>query len=377
MNNAALYIHIPFCIKKCNYCNFTSFKYNEENVEEYINLLLKEIDMYSKEVKDYQFKTIFFGGGTPSLISEDFIYRILNRLSQKFNLALEEVTIESNPKTLNKNKLLNYKKMGINRISMGVQSLDDKILKDIGRIHNTQDFMNTYNLVKETGFTNINADIMFNLPGQSLENMLKTLKGIIKLDIPHISFYSLKIEENTEFHRRYLDGNLNLADEDLERNMYHRGIELLEENNIYQYEISNLAKKGFECKHNTYYWKLKPYLGLGLASHSNMFNKRWGNTQNYNVYKKNIINNKFPSENLEIIDKEMEMSEYMILGLRLNKGVSKIKFLKKFNIDIYNVFSEGIKYSKKYGLLEELGDNIYLTKKGFDLSNVVFEKFFK
>ncbi|MBS4535561.1 radical SAM family heme chaperone HemW [Clostridium sp. D2Q-14] len=313
--------------------------------------------------------------GTPSLVKDKFIYKILDKAYQKFNVELEEMTIESNPKTLNRNKLLKYKEMGINRISMGVQSLDNRILKDIGRIHNVEDFMNTYYLIKEIGFKNINADIMFNLPDQTLENMLDTLKKIVKLDIPHISFYSLKLEEQTEFYKRYLEGKLNLPNEDIERDMYHKGIELLELNDIYQYEISNFAKKGFECKHNVYYWALKPYIGLGISSHSNMFDKRWGNTTDYNIYKKNIINNKFPIEDTEIIDKDTKMLEYMILGLRLKEGISEVKFKQKFNNDIYDVFGKAIKCNESHYLLKRVGHNICLTKKGFDLSNIVFKEF--
>ncbi|MBS4536873.1 radical SAM family heme chaperone HemW [Clostridium sp. D2Q-11] len=375
MTNGALYIHIPFCIRKCNYCDFTSFNYNEEKVEEYITLLLKEIDMYAEKVKEYKFKTLFFGGGTPSLIDEKYIYKIMNRLEQKFNLSLDETTIESNPKTLTRGKLLAYKDMGINRISMGVQSLDDSILKDIGRSHGIKDFLDTYELIKNVGFSNINTDIMFNLPNQSIDNMITTLKGIISLDVPHISFYSLKIEENTNFFEKYKSGNLNVSDEDTEREMYHKGIELLEENDIYQYEISNFSKKGFECEHNMYYWKLKPYLGLGLSSHSNMFNKRWGNTSNYNNYKDNILNNKFPILDTEIIDKKTKMSEYIILGLRLNEGISIEGFKKRFNVDIYEAFNGSIDYSLKYGLIDINREKIYLTKKGLDLSNVVFKEF--
>ncbi|NBI05667.1 radical SAM family heme chaperone HemW [Senegalia massiliensis] len=375
MKDAALYIHIPFCIKKCDYCDFTSFCYNEKKVEEYISLLLKEIDMYSDIVTEYKFKTLFFGGGTPSLVNEKFIGDILEKLNDKFKLDLEEITIEANPKTLNKNKLLYYKKMGINRISVGVQSFQDRILNDIGRVHNKNDFLSTYNLLKETGFTNINTDIMFNLPDQNIEDVLESLNQMIKLNIPHISFYSLSIEEGTPFYKRYNEGNLNISHEDIERKMYHEGIKVLEKNNIYQYEISNFSKKGYECKHNMYYWKLKPYLGLGVSSHSNMFSKRWGNTKNYLDYKSNIYKNKFPVDYSENIDLETEMSEYIILGLRLNEGISKIKFKERYNIELDKKFKKAIEESIGYGLIENKKDRIYLTKKGRDLSNRVFSLF--
>lgn len=375
MKDAALYIHIPFCIKKCDYCDFTSFYYNDKKVEEYISLLLKEIDMYSESTEKYKFKTLFFGGGTPSLIDEKYIKMIIDKLNEKFNLSLEEITIESNPKTLNKDKLLAYKKMGINRISIGVQSIEDDILKDIGRVHDMDDFLNTYNLLKEVGFSNINTDIMFNLPNQSIENVLDTLNKMISLNILHISFYSLSIEEGTNFYKRYNEGKLNISDEDVERKMYHKGIELLEKNDIYQYEISNFAKKDYECKHNLYYWKLKPYLGLGISAHSNMFSKRWGNTKNYIEYKESILNDKFPVDYTEDIDIETEMIEYIILGLRLNEGISKSEFKEKYGLDLEERFKDALIKNEKYNLIKNKKDKFYLTKKGLDLSNRVFSEF--
>ncbi|MGO1370026.1 radical SAM family heme chaperone HemW [Senegalia sp. (in: firmicutes)] len=375
MKDAALYIHIPFCVKKCDYCDFTSFSYDDKKIDEYISLLLKEIDMYGEKVKKYKFKTLFFGGGTPSLIDEKYIKLIMDKLHEKFNLDLEEVTIESNPKTLNENKLLAYKKMGINRISIGVQSIDDDILKDIGRIHDFNDFLNTYQMIKKSGISNINTDIMFNLPNQSVENVLETLNKMIKLNVPHISFYSLGIEEGTLFHKRYSEGKLDISDEDKEREMYHRGIELLESNDRLQYEISNFSKEDYECKHNLYYWQLKPYLGLGISAHSNMFSKRFGNTKNYIEYKESISNDKFAIYYSEDIDKETEMSEYIILGLRLNKGISKKDFKEKYNIDLEERHKEALVRNEKNNLIKNENDRIYLTKKGFDLSNIVFSEF--
>ena len=375
MKKAALYIHFPFCIKKCNYCDFASFPITEKLQDEYTNLLINEIDMYSKKMKDYEFETIFFGGGTPSLIKEKNIDKIMNELYKKFNLNLEEVTMEINPKTLNEDKIKVYKDLGINRASIGLQSFNDNLLRKIGRAHNTDDFLYTYDLVRKNGIENINVDVMFNLPDQTLQDVINTLNRLMKLQVKHISYYSLKIEPNTVFFDRHNNGDLILPDEDLEREMYHKGIKKLEKNNIYQYEISNFAVKGFECLHNLYYWKLKPYLGLGISSHSNMFNKRWSNTKSYSDYKEKLEIYEFPTEEYEMINKEMEISEYIILGLRLNEGILKKEFNKKFNLDIKNKYKETIEYFKKYGLLSETNEKLVLTNKGIDLSNLVFKEF--
>lgn len=373
MNELGIYIHIPFCVSKCFYCDFNSYTDKSYIIEDYIKYLKKEIDLYSVELKDYKVKTIFIGGGTPSCIDSKFLCDIVNHIYKKFNLStLIEFTIEANPKTLNKHKLNDYKNLGINRISLGLQSFNDKLLKRIGRIHTARDFLESYDLVRKFGFDNVNIDVMFNLPGQTIEDVIDTLEKVIKLKPEHISFYSLKIEEGTLFYKLYNESRLNLPDEDIEREMYYKGIELLEDNNFIHYEISNFAKPGYECKHNLIYWNVKPYLGLGLSAHSNINSKRWSNFGDFKQYFKCLNEDSLPIEESEKIDKEMEMAEFMILGLRLIKGIKKSDFNNRFGLNVENVYGRQLKSLEDKGLIENKEEYIKLTKKGIDLSNLVF-----
>jgi len=373
LNEIGLYIHIPFCQSKCYYCDFNSYVNEWSIVPKYIEYLKKEIDIYVEHLKGYKVKTIFFGGGTPTSIDGKYIFEILSYIYKKLDISeLLEVSIEANPKTVDDNKLMVYKDIGINRISLGLQSLDNRILKRIGRIHTREDFLQTYKLIRKWQFNNINVDIMFNLPEQSINDLLMSLKEVIALDVEHISFYSLKVEEGTPFYMQQDKGQLILPDEDVEREMYHKGIEMLEKNNYLHYEISNFAKKGYECKHNLIYWRLKPYIGLGLSAHSNFQNLRYGNVESFNNYFNLIENGKQPIADQEYIDQKMEMAEFMILGLRLNEGVNKSDFYKRFNQEVENVFCEELKRSKDKGLINIYTDRINLTEKGIDLSNIVF-----
>ncbi len=376
MKNLGLYIHIPFCESKCYYCDFLSFSKNDHRIDNYISYLRKEIKLYSSKLNDYKLKTIFIGGGTPSYIEAKHIYNILEDVFRYFNVRdLEEISIEANPKTLSDNKLYIYNECGINRISIGAQSLDDNILNNIGRIHTKKDFINCLNRLKKHGFVNINVDIMFNLPNQGIDNVLSTLNDIIKLDIKHISFYSLKIEKGTLFYKKYNKGQLNLPNEEIERDMYHLGIKLLEQNGYKQYEISNFSKINYECKHNLFYWELKPYLGVGLGAHSNIEDKRWSNLEQFEKYFKKIDENNLPIKVCDSISQMEKMSEFIILGLRLNKGISIKQFKKRFGINLPNDYIEKIKKFQKQGLIDITKDRVYLTNKGRDLSNLVFIEF--
>lgn len=342
-------------------------------VSKYISYLKKEIEIYSHKLKDYSLNTVFIGGGTPSYIDGRYIYEILDSVNRYFNTSnLIEVSIEANPKTLDERKLDIYKNAGINRISLGVQTLDDKLLKKIGRIHTSKDFMQTYNIIRKKGFENINTDIMFNLPGQKIEDVLDTLKKIINLDVEHISFYSLKLEEGTPFYSKYYKDQSELPDEDTERNMYYRGIELLERKGYIHYEISNFARKNYECKHNLIYWNVKPYLGVGLGAHSNMSKKRWSNRLNFEDYFSSLDREIEPIQDVEYINKATEMSEFVILGLRLIKGIWKDDFKKRFGIEIYEVFGEQLEKFQIECLIKIDNGNIRLTRRGIDLSNIVF-----
>ena len=375
----SIYIHIPFCYSKCYYCDFNSSTKDNENIERYIKYLKSEIDLYSETLKSHRLKTIFFGGGTPSFIDEKYIEEVLLHIYSKIDMSqLIEVTIESNPKTLSKEKLNTYKRAGVNRISLGVQTLDDKLLKAIGRSHTSEDFYKTHDLLKEVGFKNINVDIMFNLPGQKKSDLIDTLKKMVDLDVEHISLYSLSIEEGTPFYEMEERGEIELSSEDSERAMYHESIEYLKSKGYPQYEVSNFSKKGFECLHNLVYWRLKPYIGLGLSAHSNINNKRYGNVSSFDSYFKCIDNKCLPidSETREDIDKDMEMYEYIMLGLRLNTGIKKSEFKDRFNIDVEEAFRGELEKFKKDGLILEDKDTLVLTDKGLDVCNLIFVEIF-
>lgn len=373
MKDIGIYIHIPFCQSKCYYCDFCSFPRMLDNAEKYVSYIKKEIDMYEEDLRNYNVGTIFIGGGTPTVIDGKYIYEIMEYIYKKLNAnRVKEITIEANPKTLDQNKLQIYKKAGINRISIGVQSMNDIMLKKLGRIHTVEDFINTYKLIRKCKFNNVSFDLMFNLPGQTLEDSIRTLELATELQPEHISYYSLKIEEGTLFYNKYINNQLILPDEDIERDMYHEGINILFQKGYLHYEISNFARKGYESKHNIIYWKCGPYIGLGLSAHSYFKSHRYGNTEDMNLYFEQISNGRLAIEEKEFIGKDMEMAEYLILGLRLIEGINCKNFENKFNINIKEVYEKTINKFIKEGLLEENNGNIRLTQKGLDICNIVF-----
>ncbi|WP_313756351.1 radical SAM family heme chaperone HemW [Tissierella sp.] len=371
MKDLSLYIHIPFCISKCYYCDFSSFTNINHKIDEYINSLIIELDLYKDRIKDYSIKTIFIGGGTPSCINPRDINRILEFIYKNFNTSdLVEVTIEANPGTLDKEKVQIYMESGINRVSMGMQTLDDTLLKSIGRIHNTKDFYKSYEILRNGDMKNINVDLIFGLPNQSIDQVISSLKKVVELGVEHISYYGLILEENTKFHKLYSEGKISLPDENIERMMYHKATEYLTNHGYKHYEISNYALPTYECKHNLVYWEVKPYLGLGLSSHSNMRGKRFFNTSNIDIYIDKLNMSKLPMEGEEIIDKDTEMEEFCILGIRKIEGLSKIEFRDRFGIEIEKIYGDIINKHVDNGLILN-NHNIRLTKKGLDLSNLV------
>lgn len=372
MKHFSLYIHIPFCIRKCHYCDFTSFRCNKETIDNYINNLIKELSLYKEKLIDYSIKTVFIGGGTPSSVDAIYIEKILEYVYENFNIdVLEEVSIEANPGTLDLYKVKKYKSLGINRVSLGVQSLDNRILKCIGRIHNARDFYNSLNLLKNEGFNNINVDLMFSLPGQTMDDLEYTLSEIIRLDIEHISLYSLIIEDDTTLGRLYNKGLVEPIDENLDRKMYHRAIEILKNAGYDHYEISNFAKRHQKCSHNLAYWKIQPYLGVGVSSHSNLFSKRFYNYSNFKTYNDSLRKDTLPIDGEEVIDKDTLIGEYMIMGFRLIDGIDVKEYRNRFSEDIYNRYGDVISKHKKGGLINEINSHIALTKKGLDLANIV------
>ena len=382
-----LYVHIPFCKRKCYYCDFISFADKENCYEKYINCLEKEITKYGTENKtmskhnlepEYIIKTIYIGGGTPSVIDEIYIKRILDTIKNNFNIEQNaEITIEVNPGTANQKKLQTYKECGINRISIGLQSTNDEILKTIGRIHTYKDFLDTYNLARDLGFNNINVDLMINLPGQTMEDVKKSIRNIIALKPEHISVYSLILEENTKLYEMVNSNELTLSSDETEREMYWYIKQKLEENKYIHYEISNFAKEGYESKHNLDCWKQKEYIGVGLGASSYMDKKRYSNTDDLQEYIFNIENNK-TNLNLileEVQSEELEMNEYIMLGLRKIDGINIKDFNEKFNQNIISKYERTFERLAHEDLIQIDDKRIKLTDKGIDLANLVWEEF--
>jgi len=371
-----LYIHVPFCKSKCYYCDFNSFAGKDELVEPYFKALTDEIRLYAGRLKDCRIKTVFIGGGTPSCVEGRYIYETLNSCWQYFNVEQDaEVSIEANPGTLTHEKLILYKAAGINRLSMGLQAWQDRLLKGVGRIHNVGDFIENYDLARKAGFDNINADLIFGLPGQTMRDWEESVINVSKIGVNHVSCYSLKVEEGTVFGDRLASGDLTPVDEDLDREMYHFAVDKLSEKGFNHYEISNFAKPGFKCRHNLIYWEAEEYVGIGAGAHSYFEGKRFNNKYGIEEYISSILSREFPAENIQTISREESMSEFMILGLRLVDGISMNEFKARFEKDVFDVFGKQISKLIKKGLIRLDGDRLKLTKIGLDLANMAFVEF--
>lgn len=382
-----LYIHIPFCKQKCYYCDFISFQNKENEIEEYINALKKEITKYALENKimaehklerKYLLKTIYIGGGTPSYIDEKYIIDIMNIIKENFDIKEDaEITIEANPGTVTIDKMNAYKEIGINRLSIGLQATQDEILKEIGRIHTYSDFKNIFEIARNAGFQNINVDLMIGLPNQKIDNIKDSIKKLIKLNPEHISVYSLILEENTKLEELIKNKNLKLPDDDIERSMYWYIKLFLEKQGYKHYEISNYAKEGFESQHNLDCWNHKEYIGVGIAASSFIENIRYSNIKNIEEYIKNINNNDY-NKNLvleEKLSKESSMNEFMMLGLRKIQGVNISEFEQNFNVNPILKYSKQLKKLIDEKLIIIDNDRIYLSDRGIDLANIVWEEF--
>lgn len=380
LNELGIYIHIPFCKQKCYYCDFVSYSNKCSEVKEYIESLKKEIEEF--DFSNYKVTSIYIGGGTPSYIDSIYIVEILSELKEKLKCNLIEfkdieITIEVNPGTVDTKKLNDYKKLGINRLSIGLQSTKNDILKKIGRIHTYQEFLEIYKLARETGFKNINIDLMIGIPGQKIGDLKNTLQDIIKLEPEHISVYSLIIEENTPIEKMLENGEIKLPDEDLERNMYWYVKNTLELNGYNHYEISNFAKFGKESRHNLNCWNQEEYIGFGVAAHSYLNGIRFSNTINVEEYIQHIENNR-KEENIQIEESqslEDKKNEFMMLGFRKIQGVDIARFKEKFIDNPIFLYREKLNKLVEEGLIEVDLNHIKLTNKGIDLANLVFEEF--
>ena len=372
-----LYLHFPFCISKCPYCDFNSYQLKEDNqISSYISALYQEITTYSKKLKKNNIKTIYLGGGTPTILSGVQIYNILEFCKDKFAIDKNaEITIEANPGTLDGEKLKLLIESGINRLSLGAQSFNNLFLKKLGRIHNAQDIIDSYSLAREIGFSNINIDIMFALPDQTTEDLQATLKKAVSLKPDHLSLYNLTIKPGTEYYKEYKRGKLKLPTEDEEFDMYNWAINYLEENGFEHYEIANFAHPHKRSEHNLIYWQNKPYLGIGAGAYSFINGYRYMNYENPTRYIKEIMSGKLPVDNGEKLSLRKRMIETIILGLRTKDGVNYKKFVTRFKVDINNIFHKKIKKLVNLGLLQKDIFEIKLTKKGIFLANTVFREF--
>ena len=375
MKEIGIYVHIPFCKRKCYYCDFVSYDNKYEKIDSYVETVKKEIEDTSNEfTKNHIVSTIYFGGGTPSFLESKYIKLLLENIRRNFNVSSNaEITLEVNPGTITEEKLKTYQMCGINRLSIGLQTTNDNLLKKIGRIHTYSEFLSTYNLARKLGFSNINVDLIFSLPDESLDDLKLDLEKIIELSPEHISTYSLIVENGTKI-KELIEENAdgyNLPSEDIERQMYWYIKNTLEEKGYRHYEISNFAKEGYESKHNLNCWNQKEYFGFGAAAHSFIDGIRFSNKKILSEY---IFN--FKSRDIEEkMNREELAKEYMMLGLRKIDGVSISEFERKFNLNPLLYFRFEISKLVEEDLIEVDLDDIKLTKKGLDFANIVWEEF--
>ncbi len=366
-----LYVHMPFCVQKCLYCDFLSWHDSRENQARYVQALCREIracqGRYPARVS-----SLFFGGGTPSVLEPGHMTEIMEALAEVFSFEPDsEMSIEANPGTVNLEKLKTYEKIGLNRISFGLQSAHNEELKALGRIHTWEEFLESYDLARQAGFDNINVDLMSGIPDQTPASWQKTLSRVLELAPEHVSAYSLIVEEGTPFAHR----KLNLPEEEEERRMYEMTAEMLGSQGYRQYEISNYALPKRECAHNMGYWMRDDYLGLGLGAASLFDSQRWNNTDSMEEY---LEKSERPEE-IQVCREKLsvreQMEETMFLGLRMTEGIERERFQEEFGISVEEVYGDALRRLEGLGLLQADGGRIYLTRKGISLSNQVFVEF--
>lgn len=380
MKNLELYVHIPFCFKKCAYCDFLSFSCDEKTQLAYADALIREIEFYGPQMQDYFVSTIFVGGGTPTWLDEDKMLEILDAIYTYFNVSRDaEITMECNPGTVTASKLEKYRRAGVNRLSIGLQSADDEELQILGRIHTFEKFLKTYEMARNAGFANINVDLISGIPYQTAEKFLHTLQKVVRLKPNHISAYSLIIEKGTPFYEKYKFDAVKqeagmqtevLPTEDEVYRITKLTQQYLANAGYEQYEISNFAQPGFECEHNIGYWTRENYLGLGLGAASLIDNVRYSNTTDLEAY----LEGELRAETNEV-SRKAQMEEFMFLGLRMKCGVTRQQFQETFGIPIEGIYKNVLEHLKEEGLLDISAGRIALTEKGQDLSNYALAQF--
>lgn len=378
MKSLGLYIHVPFCERKCRYCDFISFAGRESDVKPYVNALLVEMRTWKEWVREYKIDTIFIGGGTPTFLHEGEIEQILLECFRLFHMTEQvEISLESNPGTLSPRKLEVYKRAGVNRLSLGLQAVQPWHLSRLGRIHSFEDFVGSYHLAQEKGFNNINIDLMFGIPDQTLEEWTETLDRVTKLEPTHLSCYGLIIEEGTPLHEEYQDGKLRLPREEDEREMYWKAVEALTKQGFEHYEISNFARSGYQCRHNLNYWENGEYIGLGCGAHSFFNAERTSNEADLISYITKIGERGNAVVTRQKIAKTDEMFETVMLGLRLTKGLDLEAFQRRFHISFLEYYREEVKKLQRMNLIKRKDQYISLTSRGMDVQNQVLVSFLK
>lgn len=381
----SLYIHIPFCASKCRYCDFNSYPGELAMQFSYFNALKSELEFYIETLKEYEIQTVFFGGGTPSIVNSTLISEFLLYCNSVLNIAKDaEISLECNPGTVNQSSLSDYIRAGVNRLSFGLQSAENDLLERLGRIHTYEDFVKSYQAALDVGFCNINIDLMIGIPFQTFALWKNTLEKTVQLKPGHISCYGLIVEPGTPFYEEYHSNRLTLPDEETERKMYHYARHYLNQNDYLHYEISNWAKAGMESKHNIVYWKAKEYLGLGAGASSYFNGKRYANISDIKQYIKagsenspfSIYCSQVDSEKgLEEITVVESMKEFCLLGLRLTAGIDRMEFHSRYGVDVLEYFSNQLLELKESGLIEIDNKGFRLTLHGLDFANQAFVKF--
>ncbi len=378
MKTIGLYLHFPFCIRKCRYCDFPSYAGRESRMVPYLRALFREMQSYGNLGQDYEIGTIFMGGGTPTLCDGDSLVRVLDQCRACFPVRKDaEITVECNPGTADREKLRTLAKGGFNRLSIGLQAWQDHLLKFLGRIHTRQSFIDTVRSAQEAGFANLSADVIFGIPGQTREEWTETLEQAVACGLTHLSAYSLSIEEGTVFGDWKRSGKLREMDDDRERELYHRGIALLKQLGLVQYEISNFAQQGFACRHNLNYWRNGEYIGCGCGAHSHLHSMRYGNGRNVDTYIRRMSQGESAVDFREDIDDSTELFETLMLGFRLTEGIRKNDFRSRYGFSLRSRYPEELKSLKDRGLLEEDEEAFRPTSLGLDFENVIALAFLK
>ena len=386
-----LYVHIPFCVKKCKYCDFNSYKMDIDSKKRYIEDLKIEMELYSNKLyKDNKYKnkeccslnkndkitSIFVGGGTPSILTSDEIREVFISIKEMFDIDENaEITIECNPGTLTLEKLKTMKEIGINRLSIGLQAIQEKHLNFIGRIHTYEEFEKNYKDALSVGFKNINIDLMYSLPNQTLCDWKETLEKVVHLNPTHISAYSLILEEGTELYNMYESNKFELIDENVDIDMYEYTINYLKSKGYNQYEISNYSKEGYNCEHNILYWECEHYIGIGAGASGYINENRYNNVESLEDYHLSLVKREKPIQENEILSKKDMIEEKIFMGLRMNKGIKFEDFKKKFGIDFREKYNKQIEMLLARKLINQSFEGIQLTQKGREISNSVFIEF--